>query len=162
MRGRRGGEGSRHDAGEGDLRYEEEAGGVVGSPDGSVEQAAGREVDEEEAAKDWAHLTVTIGVIGTAAGVAMFVRDIMVVFGFMGAFLCSPLFFVLPAGLLLWLLHVDQPQDEAGMKGESLLGSGQAPPQEIPRRVAVVLACVWLITVGIGTGVVSIRKFLLS
>jgi hypothetical protein len=125
---------------------------------------------------DWYHCFVTIGVIGTAAGIAMAVRDIMVVFSAMGAFLCAPLFLLLPAWLLLYLLcggqatvQGDAQGGDVKLKGESLLGgfSPSASPLRGPfpqkqQHATAIMMCVWLIVVGVGTGAVSIKKFLSS
>ena len=138
---------------------------------GEESRQEGPDEAEEVDPFDWCHCLVTIGVIGTAAAIAMSVKNIMVVFGAMGAFLCAPLFFVLPAALLLWLILGGQVHQglaaDVRMKGESLLGgfSPSASPARGPLQtkqypVMAICMCLWLIIVGVGTGAVSIKKFL--
>ena len=107
------------------------------------EQEGAEENDEEgeETKSNTVHFVVTVAVVAIAAIVAITIRDVMVVFSFLGAFLCAPLFVIFPAAVLLWLVWT------GSTPGKGQVGCG------------AIGACIWLIVVGTGTGVVSIKGY---
>uniref|UniRef100_A0A7S3J4R7 Amino acid transporter transmembrane domain-containing protein n=1 Tax=Euplotes harpa TaxID=151035 RepID=A0A7S3J4R7_9SPIT len=54
----------------------------------------------------WIYLTVTFGVFGVDVGLACFLDDVSIVFGFIGALSISMLFFIIPGSFYVKSVHL--------------------------------------------------------
>jgi len=119
-----------------------------------------RAVKEEDVDADWLHHGVTTAIIITAATIAICVRDVMAVFGLMGSFICSPLFYFFPALLLVWLEVSRVSYNPALTSRNPAQGDCHITISERGVSVGIVCMCLWLIVVGLGTWGVSVAKVL--
>ena len=106
------------------------------------------------------HVGITVGVIALSTTIALTFSEIMVLFGFLGAFALCPLAFLFPAACLLRLPWTPP----AGASSAELLAVAAAdgPPSSArarPRGEAIAIA-VWLLAVGLATIGITIAGYL--
>ena len=105
------------------------------------------------------HVGITVGVIALSTTIALTFSEIMVLFGFLGAFALCPLAFLFPAACLLRLPWTPP----AGASSAELLAVAAAdgPPSSArarPRGEAIAIA-VWLLAVGLATIGITIASY---
>ena len=118
---------------------------------------------------------LTVGIVFVAAAIALSGLDFLIVVSAMGAFLCSPLFFLLPAAALLWIIWgwdgtiQTDISAEAAMNSD-LLGNDQQhlynkndsnlSNLSAQGRIIATGLAVWLILVGISVFFLSSYLFI--
>ena len=113
-------------------------------------------------------LMLTFGIVGSAVGLALSGIKFLVVVGALGAFICSPLFFILPGGMLWHGLRKEGGSGgtlEVQQLDVTLLGTEGGRQAEkcvlsARERCAMMGVAVWLVVMGTLTFAISVWKFL--
>ena len=112
----------------------------------------------------WRYLLIFM-IVGSAASLALSVIHFLVVVGALGAFIASPLFFILPGGMLLYSMQGNQSNRNDNGVNLTLLddGSMEEPSDRLElskkEKCGAMFMGLWLVVIGVLTFVLSLWKF---